>query len=522
MGREWIAVIDFGSQYTQLICRRVRELGVYCEIVSWPTEAEAIVKRQPSGLILSGGPASVFEPKAPMIDPAIWQQDRPILGICYGMQLVAQQFGGQVAPSTSHDGQAEYGLAYLSLAQPCPLLNGLIDQTVWMSHGDNVVKVPAEFDVVARSGQSVAAIAHQTRPIYGLQFHPEVHHTRLGKLMLQRFVRTICGCHDTWTIGDFTVDSINDIRATVGLSPVICGLSGGVDSTTTAVLLHQAIGDQLTAIFVDQGTLRLGEAQLVLETLRRNFNLPVIFKDASATFLRSLRGVRHPEQKRRIVGRTFVKIFERVAMQLPIAPRFFAQGTLYPDVIESASRQQQKSAHTIKTHHNVGGLPRRMGWQLVEPFRYLFKDEVRQIAQSLGIPDEIVWRQPFPGPGLAIRIQGSVTPKKLAILRQADAIFAQVVEDYIDRRLLATSTLWQYFAVLADGRTTGVKGDRRVYGSTIVLRAVVSEDGMTADWAPLPDGLMREASRRITNEIKEVNRVVYDVTTKPPATIEWE
>ena len=508
-----ILIIDFGSQYSRLIARRVRESNVYCEIIQYDTPWDKISHLNPHGIILSGGPASVYEPDAPMAPSWVYELKIPILGICYGLQVLAHQLGGKVSPSTMR----EYGNAMLyQKSTENPLFSGLSETlNVWMSHGDQVLELPEGFDSLAYTQNSEVAVMGNNAGIIGLQFHPEVVHTLDGNKILQNFLFEICNVDGSWTPNNFIESSIDEIRKQVGSGKVICALSGGVDSVVAASLIDKAIGDQLTCIFVNNGMLRLGEAQEVLDNLNQYLDLNLMYVDASENFIQNLTGVIDPEKKRKIIGELFIRIFEREAMSLGKVD-FLAQGTLYPDVIESQT-PESKAGSMIKTHHNVGGLPENMRLSLVEPLRYLFKDEVREVGLALGLPNDMVFRQPFPGPGLAIRIIGEVTAEKLSTLRACDWIVTEEI-----RKSDLYQDLWQSFAVLTDTRSVGVMGDFRTYGYMVAIRAVTSQDAMTADWARLPFDLLAKISTRIVNEVETVNRVVYDITSKPPGTIEWE
>jgi GMP synthase (glutamine-hydrolysing) len=503
-----VLVVDFGAQYAQLIARRVREAGVYSEIVPHTITAAELCARRPSGIILSGGPASVHVPGAPLIDTAVYSLGSPILGICYGAQLIAQQLDGEVAAT----GRGEYGRTDLeATGVSSAILDG--DQTVWMSHFDSIVRAPIGFVVTAKTQDvAVAALEDPARAIYGVQFHPEVVHTPRGQELLRRFLFDVCGCSPTWTTTSIIDTQIEAIRRQIGGRRAICGLSGGVDSAVAAALVHRAIGHRLACVYVDTGLMRKGESAQVVETFRRHMGMELIHVDASERFFERLRGITDPEEKRKNIGELFVRIFEESTGGL-VDAEFLVQGTLYPDVIESGTAH----ASVIKSHHNVGGLPDDMTLELVEPLRSLFKDEVRRLGTELGLPDEIVWRQPFPGPGLGVRIIGEVTPERVALLQEADAI----VRDEITAAGLDRS-IWQAFAVLPDIRSVGVMGDERTYGHAIIVRAVTSDDAMTADWARLPYELLDRIASRIINEVRGLNRVAYDITSKPPGTIEWE
>ena len=509
-----ILILDFGSQFTQLIARRIRESHVYSEILPCTAGMDEITARNPRGIILSGGPSSVYEPDAPTVSPAVFELGVPLLGICYGMQLACHLLGGRIQP---HD-KREYGKALLHVNDNRTLLAGFQPQEsiqVWMSHGDQAAAIPAGFQVLGNSETCpYAAIGNPDRAIYGVQFHPEVVHTPQGITILENFIFKICQCEPNWTMRSFISRTLEDIRARVGDRRVICGCSGGVDSTVAAVLIHQAIGDQLTSIFVNNGLLRKNEFGTVATLLRDTFHINLVAIDASERFLSRLEGVRDPEQKRKIIGHEFIDVFEAQAHELGRID-FLAQGTLYPDVIESVSFKGPSA--TIKSHHNVGGLPEKMQLELLEPFRELFKDEVREIGKELGIPDDFINRQPFPGPGLAIRILGPVTPEDLYLLREADAI---ILEEFKAADLY--TRVWQSFAVLLPVRTVGVMGDGRTYDFACALRAVTSVDGMTADYYPFTHDFLGETATRIINEVKGINRVTYDITSKPPGTIEWE
>ena len=511
---EAIIVIDFGSQYSMLIARHVREAQVYCEILPHDTPWEKIALLNPKGFILSGGPASVYEHGAPLAPAYIYESRLPVLGICYGMQAIAQQLGGRVAPGAKR----EYGSAVLHLGEVDSPLFADVDSSspVWMSHGDRIEEMPPDFTALAHTENSpIAVIGNEEKGIFGLQFHPEVVHTPQGKTILKNFIYRICGCKGNWTMSNFINESITRIKKQVGKGKVITALSGGVDSSVVATLIHRAVGDQLTCIFVNHGLLRREEVERTFNTFRLNLGMNIIYVDASTRFLKQLKGVKDPEKKRKIIGEEFIKVFEEEAKKIGKVD-FLAQGTLYPDVIESAS-SGSKAAAKIKTHHNVGGLPAKMKLNLLEPLRSLFKDEVRAVGLELVLPEEMVWRQPFPGPGLAIRIIGDVTKEKLETLRSADWI---VMNEIKKARLYRQ--LWQSFAVLTDVKSVGVMGDYRTYSYLVAVRAVNSDDAMTADWSRLPYDLLNRISTRIVNEVPGVNRVVYDITSKPPSTIEWE
>lgn len=517
--RQMIVILDFGSQYSELIARRIRETQVYSEVLSYRSTAEQIRKLDPKGIILSGGPNSVYDPGAPHCDPELWQLGIPILGVCYGMQLMVQQLGGGVERSE----RGEYGKASLMIDDPTDLLTNVEDATtMWMSHGDSVTQLPDGFELLAHTeNTSCAAIADHTRKLYGVQFHPEVVHSVGGLALIRNFVYHICNCQPTWTTAAFVEESIREVRAKVGDKRVLLALSGGVDSSTLAFLMHRAIGDQLTCMFIDQGFMRKLEPERLLKLFTEQFHIPVEYVNAQERFLTAIAGVTDPEEKRKRIGHEFIRVFEEESKRLGPFD-YLAQGTLYPDVIESADtnvdpQTGERVAVKIKSHHNVGGLPKDLRFKLVEPLRKLFKDEVRKVGRSIGLPEEIVQRHPFPGPGLAIRILGEVTKERLDILRDADLI----VRQEINRRGVYHD-FWQAFAVLLPIRSVGVMGDQRTYAYPIVLRFVSSEDGMTADWSRVPYDLLELISNRIVNEVRGVNRVVYDITSKPPGTIEWE
>jgi GMP synthase (glutamine-hydrolysing) len=507
-GQDTVLVVDFGAQYAQLIARRVREEHVYSEIVPASITAAELAARRPRGIIFSGGPKSVHVPGAPVIDPGVYELGVPVLGICYGAQLLAQQLGGEVART----GRGEYGRTALT---PSGTRRGLVDgeQTVWMSHADSIVAAPRGFAVTASTPEApVAALEHHDRRLYGVQFHPEVVHTPRGQELLRRFLLDVCGCRPTWTMTSVIETAVHEVRAQVRAGRAICGLSGGVDSAVAAALVHRAIGHRLTCVFVDTGLMRKGEPEQVVETFRRHMGVELIHVDASERFFERLAGVVDPEEKRKTIGELFIRVFEAHTGGLTDA-RHLVQGTLYPDVIESGTAH----AATIKSHHNVGGLPEDMTLELVEPLRNLFKDEVRKVGEELGLPDDIVWRQPFPGPGLGVRIIGEVTPEKVAMLQEADAVVREEI-----RAAGLERAVWQAFAVLPDIRSVGVMGDERTYAHPVIVRAVTSDDAMTADWARLPYEVLDRMANRIVNEVAGVNRVAYDITSKPPGTIEWE
>ena len=509
---EAVIVIDFGSQYSMLIARRIRECRVYCELVPHDTPWEKIEKLRPRGVVLSGGPASVYAIDAPTIPAWVFEQKLPVLGICYGMQALTHQLGGKVSPSD----EREYGHAMLHQGDnESPVFAGLpTSMPVWMSHGDRITQLPPGFDSIAYSDNSPIGAMSNGAGIIGIQFHPEVVHTPHGKQVLENFLYKVCGCRGDWTAGNFIADGINRIRKQIGDGNVICALSGGVDSAVAATLVHKAVGDQLTCIFVDNGLMRREEPERVVDTFGRHMEMKLVHVDAADRFLTQLKGVTDPEQKRRIVGETFIRVFEAEADKIGKVD-FITQGTTYPDVVESATGSGTTAK--IKTHHNVGGLPKEMTFELIEPLRYLFKDEVRQVGLALGLPDEMVYRQPFPGPGLSIRIIGEVTAERVKVLQAADWIVMHEI-----KKAKLYQDLWQSFAVLTDTRTVGVMGDFRTYGHVVALRAVQAEDAMTADWARLPYEVLARISSRIVNEVPGVNRVVYDITSKPPGTIEWE
>ncbi len=517
--RQMMIILDFGSQYSELIARRVRETQVYSEVLHYRTPIEELRRLQPQGIILSGGPNSVYGANAPQCDPALWELGIPILGVCYGMQLMAQHLAGTVEPATMR----EYGRANLHLDETTELLTDVADGTVmWMSHGDAVTQLPPGFVTIAHTQNTpCAAMADSGRKFYGVQFHPEVVHSLGGMALIHNFVRRICQCAPNWTAESFIEDTIRDIRAQVGDKRVLLALSGGVDSSTLAFLLYKAIGDQLTCMFIDQGFMRKEEPERLVKVFQGQFQIPVAHILAQERFLKQIEGISDPEEKRKRIGHEFIQVFEEESSRLGPFD-YLAQGTLYPDIIESSGenidpKTGERVAVKIKSHHNVGGLPKNLRFKLVEPLRRLFKDEVRRVGRALGVPTEIVNRHPFPGPGLAIRILGAVDAEKLAILREAD----MVVRQEINRSGLY-DTLWQAFAVLLPVRTVGVMGDQRTYSYPIVLRIVTSEDGMTADWARVPYDLLETIATRIVNEVEGVNRVVYDITSKPPGTIEWE
>lgn len=510
---EIILILDFGSQYNQLIARRIREAKVFCKIVKPDIPTQEVLKINPKGLIFSGGPASVYQKNAPRPDKKIFELGIPVLGICYGLQIIAQMLGGKVSKAKSR----EYGLANLRIDDKKDLFYALPDEiTTWMSHGDKTSRLPKGFKKLAHTyNTSFAAMADREKKLYGLQFHPEVAHTPLGSKILKNFLYRICGCGDNWTMSHFLKEAISNIRRQTKGEKVVLGLSGGVDSSVTAVLLHRAVGNKLIAIFVDNGLLRQGEREAVIKTFSKHFHIGLRLAKTEKRFLKKLRGVVDPEKKRKIIGHEFIAVFEEEAKRIG-SIKFLAQGTLYPDVIESRSSFGGPSA-TIKTHHNVGGLPEKMKLKLIEPLKDLFKDEVRILGKELGLPDEIIGRHPFPGPGLAVRIIGEVTKERLDILREVDARFIEEI-----KTAGLYNNIWQAFAVLLPVKTVGVMGDERTYENVVALRAVTSSDGMTADWARIPQEVLAKISNRIINEVQGVNRVVYDISSKPPSTIEWE
>jgi GMP synthase (glutamine-hydrolysing) len=519
LNRQMILILDFGSQYSELIARRIRETQVYSEVISYRTTAEQLRQLNPKGIILSGGPKSVYDEKAPICDPEIWNLGIPVLGVCYGMQLMVKQLGGEVTRAK----RGEYGKAALLIDDPTDLLTNVEDgSTMWMSHGDSCTTLPTGFEILAHTENTPsAAIAEHEKKLYGVQFHPEVVHSICGLALIRNFVYHICDCEPTWTTAAFVEESIREIRAKVGDKRVLLALSGGVDSSTLAFLLYKAIGEQLTCMFIDQGFMRKGEPEMLVQIFKEQFHIPVEYVNARERFLAKIAGITDPEEKRRRIGHEFIQVFEEESKRLGPFD-YLAQGTLYPDVIESADtnvdpKTGERVAVKIKSHHNVGGLPKDLRFKLVEPLRKLFKDEVRKVGRSIGLPEEIVQRHPFPGPGLAIRIIGEVTAERLNILRDADL----VVRDEIKKQGMYHD-FWQAFAVLLPVRSVGVMGDQRTYAYPIVLRLINSEDGMTADWSRVPYDLLESISNRIVNEVKGVNRVVYDITSKPPGTIEWE